>query len=117
MQDESPPPLDAIDAPNLMRSPSGAHFFPGSNDDANLLIEEHSAVWVHQPPPWYRPRCRQLDDPLVRYMAHRNHRPNEVWITSNDGGYLHSSITCDQCYQDWPCATREKLRNIGVLDD
>jgi len=47
-----------------------------------------------------------LDDPQVREMADRNHRPAEVWTMAG----LLVSLHCDECGQPWPCATRQALK-------
>lgn len=46
-----------------------------------------------------------LDDPLVRAMADRNHVPIEDWTLGGD-----VRVLCETCHQPWPCAVRQALR-------
>jgi len=48
----------------------------------------------------------QLDDPAVREMANRNHRPAESWSMAG----LLMSLHCDECGHPWPCPTRRALQ-------
>ncbi|GAA0738639.1 hypothetical protein Drose_04325 [Dactylosporangium roseum] len=50
----------------------------------------------------------ELSDPYVREMADRNHTPREMWSM---GGSL-IDVTCEQCGQGWPCATRRALDEL-----
>lgn len=52
------------------------------------------------------PVTLNLNDPLVREMAQRNHVPRETWTL---GGTL-VSVSCDMCGYEWPCPTRLLLR-------
>lgn len=48
-----------------------------------------------------------LDDPMVREMADRNHQPDEKWTI---GGRL-IGVACYACSKEWPCPTRVALRD------
>ena len=47
-----------------------------------------------------------LNDPMIRDMADRNHTPDEMWTVGGDLLSTH----CSQCGQGWPCSTRRALR-------
>lgn len=51
-----------------------------------------------------------LSDPHVRAMADLNHRPDEAW--SNAGRLI--AVSCKQCGQAWPCATRQALTALNA---
>jgi hypothetical protein len=53
-----------------------------------------------------------LDDPLVREMADRNHIPTEHWTSTADGTPHLSFVECQECMGSWPCATRQELRQL-----
>lgn len=50
-----------------------------------------------------------LADPLVRSMAHIDHRPHEDW--SDVPG---PRVFCGECRQPWPCMTRLALRALAL---
>lgn len=50
-------------------------------------------------------------EPAIRDMVARNHTPTEQWLRSAGGAATLSSVSCDQCYEPWPCATLLALRN------
>jgi len=51
-----------------------------------------------------------LEDKLVREMAERNHRPEEIWLRTN-GGSDFMGTRCEECHKEWPCETRQALRD------
>jgi hypothetical protein len=54
-----------------------------------------------------------LTDPLVRAMADRNHQPKEMWTY---GGHLRG-VHCEECMNQWPCATREALTRLAEKEN
>ena len=52
-----------------------------------------------------------LEDELVRKLAEANHTPEETWFHSTDGENVLTSVRCETCKGEWPCETRQALRD------
>jgi hypothetical protein len=56
-----------------------------------------------------------LTNQQIREMAHRNHLPEEIWMSERDGGSSLLSVQCEMCKKPYPCPTRVTLTKVYDL--